>query len=101
LVSEIGSGYALKTCYSIIKIRNSHGSETDFSLVLDDTGLQYLSFATREEARAWIRRLVEGPTSYLECNESIPPTYAITEVGSRSFCDAFKRTRGGVEWSQL
>ena len=44
-----------------------------------------LSFANREEARAWIRRLVEGPTSYLECNESIPPTYAIIEVGSRSF----------------
>ena len=89
----------MKVCYAIIKTRSIYGAETKISLVMDDTESQYLSFASREEARAWIRRLVEGPTNYLQRNESILPTYAITEVGSRSFCDAYKRTRGGAEWS--
>jgi len=88
----------MKTCYAITTNR-TYGLETKISLVMDDTGSQYLSFASREEARAWIRRLVEGRTNYFERNESIPPTYAITEVGSRSFRDAYKRTRGGAEWS--
>jgi hypothetical protein len=55
---------------------------------MDDSGSQYLSFASRKDARAWIRHLVENPTSHLESNDSIPPTYAITEVGSRSFVQA-------------
>jgi len=88
----------MKICYAITKTRR-HGLEAKISLVMDDTGSQYLSFAGREEARTWIRRLVEGPTSYLEGKESMHPIYAITEVGSRSFCDAHKRTRGGAEWS--
>ena len=87
----------MKICYAITKTRR-YGLETKISLVMDDSGSQYLSFASREEARAWIRRLVEGPTNYLERNESIPLNYAITEVGSRSFRDAYKRTRG-AEWS--
>jgi hypothetical protein len=88
----------MKICYAITKTRRQ-GLEIKISLIMDDTGSQYLSFASREEARAWIRRLVEGRTSYLERNESIPPTYAITEVGSKSFRDAYKRSRGGAEWS--
>ena len=73
----------MKICYAITKTRR-YNLETKISLVMDDTGSQYLSFASREEARAWIRRLVEGRTNYLERNESIPPTYAITkwEVGA-------------------
>ena len=84
-VLEIGGpSFVLKTCYAIIKTRR-YGLETKISLVMDDSGSQYLSFASREEARAWIRRLVEGPTNYLERNESTPLIYAITKVGSRSF----------------
>ena len=93
-VLEIGGpSFVLKTCYAIIKTRR-YGLETKISLVMDDSGSQYLSFASREEARAWIRRLVEGPTNYLERNESTPLIYAITKLGSRSFRDAYKRTRG-------
>ena len=89
----------MKICYAITKTRRQ-GLEIKISLIVDDTGSQYLSFASREEARAWIRRLVEGRTNSLERDESsIPPTYAITEVGSRSFRDAYKRSRGGAEWS--
>ena len=87
----------MKVCYAIIKTRSIYGAETKISLVMDDTESQYLSFASRKEARAWIRHLVEGPTNYLQRNESILPTYAITEVGSRSFSDAYMRTRGGAE----
>ena len=88
----------MKICFAIIKTRRQ-GLEIKISLVMDDTGSQYLSFASPEEARAWIRRLVEGRTNSLERNESIPPTYAITEVGSKGFRDAYKRSRGGAEWS--
>jgi hypothetical protein len=65
---------------------------------MDDTGLQFLSFGSREEARAWIRRL-ESRTSYLEQNETGPATYTITEVGSPAFRDAYKHTRDGPIWS--
>jgi hypothetical protein len=88
----------MKIRYAITKTRR-HGLETKISLIMDDSGTQYLSFASREDARAWIRRLVDGPTNYPESNESIPPIYAITEVRSRSFCDAYKRTWGGAQWS--
>src|SRR4029077_15899796 len=64
-VLEIGEpSFVLKTCYAIIKTRRD-GLETKISLVMDDSGSQYLSFAIREEARAWIRRLVQGPMNYL------------------------------------
>jgi hypothetical protein len=88
----------MKNCYAIIKTRTFHGSETRVSLVMDATGLQYLSFATREQARAWIRKL-EGRTLYLEPNESGPPSYTLTEVGSQSFCDAYRLTREGEKSS--
>ena len=61
---------------------------------MDDTGSQYLSFASREEARTWIRRLVEGPTSYLEGGEHAPNLCDYRS--GRSFCDVYKRTRGGA-----
>jgi hypothetical protein len=77
----------MKICYAITRTRR-HGLETKISLVMDDGGSQYLSFASRKDARVWIRHLVDGPTSYLESNDSTPPTYAITEVGSRSFVQA-------------
>jgi hypothetical protein len=84
---------ALKTCYAIIKTRRSYGSETSISLVLDDTGLTHLSFSSPEEARAWIRRIA-GRKDYFGRNESAPPAYAVTKVGSERFCDAYKRTFG-------
>jgi hypothetical protein len=84
---------ALKTCYAIIKTRSSYGSETSISLVLDDTGLTDLSFSSPEEARAWIRRIA-GRKDYFGRNESTPSTYAVTEVGSERFSDAYKRTWG-------
>ena len=92
-VSEIGLGCALKTCYAIIKTRSSYGSETNISLVLDDTGSTHLSFSSPEEARAWIRRIA-GRKDYFGRNESTPSTYAVTKVGSERFCDAYKRTWG-------
>ena len=61
---------------------------------MDDSGSQYLSFASREEARAWIRRIVEGPKNYFERNESTPLIYAVTKVGSEASRDAYKRTWG-------
>jgi hypothetical protein len=88
-----GRGWALKTCYAIIKTRISYGSETSISLVLDDTGLTHLSSSSPEEARAWIRRIA-GRTDYFERNESTSSTYAVTKVGSERFCDAHKRTWG-------
>ena len=90
-----GPRHTLKTCYAIIKTRSSHGSETSISLVLDDTGLTHLSFSSPEEARAWIRRIA-GRKDYFGPNESTPPTYAVTKVGSERFCDAYKRTWGSV-----
>lgn len=80
----------MKICCAITKTRR-HGLETKISLVMDDSGSQYLSFASRKDARAWIRHLVDGPTNYFESNDSIPPIYAITEVGSRSFVQAHSR----------
>jgi len=94
-VSEIGLGCALKTCYAIIKARSSHGSETNISLVLDDTGSTHLSFSSPEEARAWIRRIA-GRKYYLGHSESSPATYVVTEVGSERFLDAYKCTWGGA-----
>ena len=88
-----GPGCALKTCYAIIKSRSSYGSETSISLVLDGTGLTHLRFSSPEEARAWIRRIA-GRKDYFGRNESTPPTYAVTKVGSERFCDAYKRTFG-------
>ena len=88
-----GPGWALKTCYAIIKTRISYGSETSISLVLDDTGLTHLSFSSPEEARAWIRRIA-GRKDYFGRNESTPSTYAVAKVGSERFCDAHKRTWG-------
>ena len=90
-----GPGCVLKTCYAIIKTRSFYGSETNISLVLDDTGLTHLSFSSPEEARAWIRRIA-GRKDYLGRNESSPPTYAVTKVGSERFCDAYKCTWGGT-----
>jgi hypothetical protein len=89
----------MKVCYAIIRNHGSCGggtaTENQVSLVMEDTGFQYLSFATREEAKAWIRRLL-GRTD----RESRPATYLVAEVGSESFREAYKRTRG-VEWSAL
>ena len=84
-------GCALKTCYAIIKASSSYGFETSISLVLDDTGLTHLRFSSPEEARAWIRRIA-GRKDYFGRNESTPPTYAVTKVGSERFRDAYKRT---------
>jgi hypothetical protein len=80
----------LKNCYAIIKTSSFYGAETKISLVVDDTGSQYLSFSRPEEARAWIRQLT-GRKHYLRQNESSPATYAVTEVGSANFCDAKRR----------
>ena len=87
----------MKVCYAITRTRK-RGLKTELSLVTDDTGLQYLSFASHEEAKTWIRRL-GGRVNYFEPNEIGPPSYAITEVGSALFCDAYKRARG-AEWSE-
>jgi hypothetical protein len=89
----------MKKCYAIIRIHRVEGSEPKVSLVMDDdTGLQYLSFASREEARGWIRRL-EGRTSHFESRERGPHSYTLTEVGSESFLDAYKRTQENAELS--
>jgi hypothetical protein len=81
----------MKKCYAIIRTNSLQGEAPRISLVMDDdTGLQYLSFASREEARAWIRRL-EGRTSHSEPRNIGSPSYALTEVGSASFLDAYKR----------
>jgi hypothetical protein len=89
----------MKKCYAIIRINRVEGSEPKVSLVMDDdTGLQYLSFASREEARAWIRRL-EGRTSHFEPRERGSPSYTLAEVGSESFLDAYKRTQVSAESS--
>jgi hypothetical protein len=93
--SSKDSGCALKTCYAIIKTRSSYGSETNISLVLDETESTHLSFSSPEEARGWMRRIA-GRKDYLGRNESSPPTYAVTKVGSERFCDAYKRTWGGT-----
>ena len=80
----------MKKCFAIIRTFCPEGQEPKVSLVMDDdTGLQYLSFASREEARAWARRL-EGRTSHSEPRNSGPPSYTLAEVGSESFLDAFK-----------
>ena len=82
----------MKKCYAIIRKNSPEGEEPKVSLVMDDdTGLQYLSFASREEARAWIRRL-EGRTSHSEPRNIGPASYTLTEVGSESFLHAYKRT---------
>lgn len=87
----------MKKCYAIIRTYRPQGQEPKISLVVDDdTGLQYLSFASREEARAWARRL-EGRTSHSEPKNSGLPSYTLTEVGSESFLDAFKRSQGNAE----
>jgi hypothetical protein len=88
----------MKNCHAIIKTRTVQGGETRVSLVMDDTGSQFLSFAGREQARAWIRRL-EHRTTYLESLECSPPTYVVVEVGSQPFRDAYRHSRGGEEWS--
>ena len=86
----------MKKCFAIIRTFCPEGQEPKVSLVMDDdTGLQYLSFASREEARAWARRL-EGRTSHSEPRNSGPPSYTLTEVGSESFLDAFKRSHGNA-----
>ena len=78
-------------------VHRVQNSEPKVSLVMDDqTGLQYLSFASREETRAWIRRL-KSRMSPLELWESGPPSYKLTEVGSKSFLDAYKRIQGRAE----
>ena len=86
-----GTGLFMKTCYAIIRARSFYGAETKISLVVDDTGSQYFSFSSPEEASAWIRKLV-GQKHFLTQNDSNPPTYAVTEVGSGNFHDAYKRT---------
>jgi hypothetical protein len=88
----------MKSCYAIIKARSVEGSKTSISLVMDDTGLQFLSFASREEARAWIRRL-EHRTTYLEASESSCLSYMVAEVGSQTFRHAYRHSRGGADWS--
>ncbi len=87
----------MRMCYAITRTRQ-RGLEIEISLVTDDTGFQYLSFASREEAKAWIRRL-GGRVNYFESKELGPPSYAITEVGSALFCDAYRRSQG-TEWSE-
>jgi hypothetical protein len=86
-----GAGLFMKTCYVIIRTRSFYGAETKSSLVVEDTGSQYLSFASRGEARAWIRKLA-GQKHCLTQNDSNPPAYAVAEVGSRDFHNAYKST---------
>lgn len=81
----------LKTCYAIIKISNSGGSETDISLVLDGSGAMHLSFSTPEEAKVWIRRIV-GRKAYWVQQEHHPATYAVARVGSERFNAAYRST---------
>ena len=66
-------GFALKTCYAIIKTRSSYGSETSISLVLDDTGLTHLSFSTPEEARAWIRMIADRKDYFRDATRALHP----------------------------
>ena len=52
----------MKVCYAIIKTRSIYGAETKISLVMDDTGSQYLSFARAMpgiDARRVPKRAVE------------------------------------------
>ena len=83
----------MKTCYAIIRTPSFCGAESKISLLADDTGSQYFSFSSPEEARAWIRKLA-GRKHYLRQNDITPSTYAVTEVGSENFHDAYKRTWG-------
>ena len=83
----------MKACYAIIETRSFYGGKTKISLVVDDTGSQYFSFSSRDEARAWIRKLADQKPYHRKhyINRS---TYAITEVGSENFYDAYKCTWG-------
>ena len=83
----------MKTCYAIIETCIFYGDETTISLVVDDTGSQYFSFSSRDEARAWIRRLVDH-NRYHRKSYITGRSYAVTEVGSEDFYDAFKRAWG-------
>jgi hypothetical protein len=85
------TGSFMKTCCAIIKTCSFYGADAKISLVVDDTGSQYFSFSSPEEARAWIRKLA-GQKHSLRQNDSTPPTYAVTEVGSVNFHDAYKST---------
>ena len=84
----------IKTCYVIIKTRCPYGSEANISLVMDDTGSQYLSFSSSKQARAWIRMLA-GQKHFLGQIDNTPPIYSITKVGSSTFLSAYKRTGRG------
>jgi hypothetical protein len=83
----------MKTCYAIIETCPFYGGETTISLVVDDTGSQYFSFSNRDEARAWIRKLVDH-NRYHRRSYITGRTYAVTEVGSEDFDYAFKCTWG-------
>ncbi len=87
----------MKKCFAIIRTYCPQGQGPKVSLVMDDdTGLQYLSFASREEARAWTRRL-ESRTSHSEPKNSGPASYTLAEVGSETFLDALKHSQGSSE----
>ena len=83
----------MKTCYAIIELRSFYDGETKISLVVDDTGSQYFSFSSRDGARAWIRKLADQK-HYHRDNYITRSTYAVTEVGSENFYDAYKCTWG-------
>ena len=81
----------MKACYAITKTRSFSGAITTISLVMDDSGSQYLSFSTPEEARAWMRKLAARKHDFQQ-KDIAPPTYAVTEVGGENFKDAYKCT---------
>ena len=95
LVSIVEEHLFMKNCYAIIKTRSPYGAQTIVSLIVDDSGSQYFSFASTKHARAWIRLLV-GHCDYHSRIDDSPATYAVTEVGSGTFHDAFKCTWGEV-----
>ena len=85
----------MRKCYAIIKTRSLYGARAEISLVVDDSGSQYFSFSSTKHARAWIRTL-SGHSDYQSRSDDTPPTYAVTEVGSGIFHEAFKSTWGTV-----
>ena len=63
---------------------------------MDETGATYLSFASPEEAKIWIRRLA-GKRRFLGHTEGGPPTFTIVKLGTKVFFDAFESTFGSAE----
>jgi hypothetical protein len=86
----------MKRCYAITKTRR-HDLETKISLVMDDTGLQYLSFANREEARAWI--LAEAQRAISNATRVYPQRMRLQKWEVRAF--AMRSSALGAGWATL